>query len=137
MSELSTCWRCGVDFDASDYLPDAPCADCQLDYPGNWLKGGFRTKTNEEKAADIRYYWKQELNDVQIAAKLGIHQQTVASWRSKLGLAPNTWGNQLDSSVLSEMASKRAYRTRFWEYSPRNKPGAHKGKKRSEGRDFN
>lgn len=87
-----TCWRCGVDFDSTPFIGDAPCIDCQEDVPGEWLiiKQPKRlTKAQlAEREQRIRELHQEGLLDPEIAERLGIARSTVSTWRKRLGLAP-------------------------------------------------
>ena len=121
MSEIRTCYRCGVDFDASLFIPDAPCEDCNLDVPGRWLRGWSKGTTTEEKEADIRELYAKHLSDPQIAKYLGISPQTVLRWRHKLELPGYTdlGGSTSWAGDTSEVA--RAASRAYWD-NPNRKP---------------
>lgn len=97
MAELTRCYRCGVDFDATEYVLGAPCADCQEDVPGNWRKGwpkGVRLTPEvfSERAAQIKALYDKRMTDKEIAQALGISFSTANRWRSdKLGLPAHDW----------------------------------------------
>lgn len=50
MAVFVTCWRCGVDYDPTPFIAGAPCEDCQLDVPGDWVAGGTSGYLAEEIA---------------------------------------------------------------------------------------
>jgi hypothetical protein len=87
---MITCWRCGVDFDGTEYLPGAPCEDCQYDVEEpeiGWLRpnGWKRLKEREYRAKRkelVRYFYDQGYADTQIAEKLGMDKSTVKRVRT-------------------------------------------------------
>ena len=94
----------------------------------------------EERAEAITNLWKRRMSDAEIADALGISSRTVLRWRNKLNLEGHTFtGSEKWRDPEKTMADirQRATDNRLWEHSSRNKSGAMKGKKRSEGRDFN
>lgn len=116
---LKTCYRCGVDFDPTPYIGDAPCPDCQLDVPGDWLiikqKGGRLTaEERERRTKRIKELHQEGLLDPEIAERMGLARNTVSTWRKKLGLPAqrrpekHMWKDQ-DAHIehASTMVSKR------------------------------
>lgn len=88
---MVNCWRCGVDFDATLYKSDAPCEDCQLDVPGQWLKNSGQRVKMDARSVIAREERVRELNalkwwDTQIAEELDISPGTVYRIRKRLGL---------------------------------------------------
>lgn len=90
---MVTCWRCGVDFNGDTYVAGAPCPDCQLDVPGQWLKGwqvGHNvppgTPEYDERVRLITELHRQRKSDSEIAEALGISPTTVLRWRKRAGL---------------------------------------------------
>jgi hypothetical protein len=86
------CWRCGVDYDASKYLLGAPCEDCQLDVPGNYVKYGKRGRLRAAELAErnemVKLLHRQRLTDPEIAEALGYRsRQAIQAVRKRFGLA--------------------------------------------------
>lgn len=85
---MKTCERCGVAFDATPYLPDAPCPDCQGYEPdGIWLKFDRLIPLVEQRRDDLikRMYYKRA-SDREIGRALGMPWRTVGSVRRRLGI---------------------------------------------------
>jgi hypothetical protein len=97
MVELATCYRCGVDFDGTLFVPTAPCPDCQEDMPDtNWFKGWSRANLTPEvfaeRSAQVKALYDKRLTDKQIAGALGISLSTATRWRrDKLNLPAHSW----------------------------------------------
>jgi transposase len=87
------CWRCGVDFDPTPYLPGAPCADCQLDEPMyEWVKFDEVKRLEEErKARHIKRLWARRYSDYEIGQVVGMARATVRDHRYRLGLEAHTF----------------------------------------------
>jgi DNA invertase Pin-like site-specific DNA recombinase len=84
---MVVCWRCGVDFDPTDYILGAPCSDCQLDYPDNYLKLSV-VVAQEAARRDklIRELHFKRYSDSEIGEAIGMPRHRVQYWRGKLGL---------------------------------------------------
>lgn len=116
---LRTCWRCGVDFDPTPYIGDAPCADCQLEVPGDWLiikhsGGRITAEEYEHRAKRIKELHQEGLLDPEIAERMGLARSTISTWRKKLGLSAHSrpekhmWKNpQAHIEHASKMVEKR------------------------------
>ena len=88
-TETVECWRCGVEFDPTPFLPGAPCRDCQdFEEPTNeWT----RFDEVKEREADrlIRHVtrlWKRRYSDNEIAEALGTTRAVVVRVRRDEGL---------------------------------------------------
>lgn len=81
------CWRCGVEFDASEFIKSAPCEDCQLDFPQSWVRIDVAKAREEERIAEwIRHWYDQRYSDSEIAEAIGMTRPQVVGWRKKLDL---------------------------------------------------
>lgn len=88
---IRTCWRCGVEFDSTLYKQAAPCPDCQLDVPGQWLKktgqrGRLSKAEGELRLAEIKRLNALDWLDTEIAEELDIDPSTVGQWRKRHGI---------------------------------------------------
>lgn len=91
---MTVCWRCGIDFDASQFRVDAPCIDCQEVVGGEWVVVTFRggAAGRDEmlwRAGAVRAALAKGLTDRKTAELLGVHRSTVDRWRRRLGIPPN------------------------------------------------
>ena len=117
MSQVSdvTCWRCGVVFDGADYIPGAPCPDCQLDDPNEYRKFNI-VKVAEADRLEylIRQLHSERYSDREIGAALGMSMEKARRARVKIGLKAHEftgtekWGDH--DAVLERMReASRAY----------------------------
>lgn len=91
---MTVCWRCGIDFDATKYKPDAPCIDCQEAVGGSWAvaafrRGGLGLDEWNSRAEAIRAAVARGLSDRGAAEVLGVHPSSVERWRRRLGIPAN------------------------------------------------
>jgi hypothetical protein len=85
---MVTCWRCGVDFDATAFLPAAPCPDCQLDEPMyEWVRfEDVKASEDARKRRHIERLYKRRYSDSEIAEAVGMSASHVNKIRRELGL---------------------------------------------------
>lgn len=91
---MTVCWRCGIDFDASQFRVDAPCIDCQEVVGGEWAvaafrRGGLGLDEWNNRAEAVRAVVARGLSDRRAAEVLGVHAGTVERWRRRLNLPAN------------------------------------------------
>jgi hypothetical protein len=92
MAELVKCYRCGVLFDPTDFILDAPCADCQLDFPDNFLRiDVVRAREEERINVLVERFYALRMSDSEIGAAIGVGRTVVATRRTKLGLPAHTF----------------------------------------------
>lgn len=112
---MAVCWRCGVEFDDSEYIKDVPCPDCQLDAPEIEYRR-FDVVRKAEKtrlAAIVGDYWHENMSDRQIAAEIGVSAQTVAYVREDLGLKAHSNAELLKNADLSD--HMRQLSRKYWD----------------------
>ena len=88
-TETVQCWRCGVDFDPTPFIPGAPCRDCQdFEEPTNeWTKfDEVAQREVDRKNRHVERLWKRRYSDGEIADALGISREVVRGVRKRLGL---------------------------------------------------
>lgn len=89
--EQKTCYRCGVEFDASDYIPGAPCVDCQEVYSGEWRKFNVvKADEAERRLKLVGELYHKKYSDRQIREALGLTEPQVRASRKILGLPGHT-----------------------------------------------
>lgn len=89
---MAVCWRCGVDWDDTDYLARVPCTDCQLEYPATEYRKLNVVREAERARRDdlVRLGWEDHQSDPQIADEIGLSKREVLRVRTRLGLAGHT-----------------------------------------------
>lgn len=124
---MSTCWRCGIEFDTTQYRPDAPCIDCQEVLGGEWTVVTFRAGVSgvdemlwREKA--VRAALAKGLSDRKTAELLGVHKSTVDRWRTRLGIPANLpkgglgaehWGDPSRQAVVAASNGRQGHWNRM------------------------
>lgn len=96
---VTNCWRCGVAFDASQFIEGAPCADCQLDEPENewvkfgpWKQKGQKSQQYSERLErHIMRLHKRRYSDSEIGAAIGLTADAVAHWRRRHGVPAHSF----------------------------------------------
>lgn len=86
---MQTCWRCGITFDTTDFLPGAPCADCQWDVDEpelgwlspNGMKKQMQRDYQEKRRELVKHYYDQGYGDRQIGERLKMNVNTVGDVR--------------------------------------------------------
>lgn len=89
VDDVRTCWRCGVDFDGTPYLPGVPCEDCQFDVVEpdiGWLKPGVLKERMQEEYREhrrmlVKYFYDIGYDDAQSADILGLNSSVVSKIR--------------------------------------------------------
>lgn len=94
---MKNCWRCGVTFDATEFIEGAPCADCQLDEPEyEWVKFGSNKgqpaqQYRERLERHIMRLHKRRYSDTEIGEALGITASAVGHWRRRHGVPAHSF----------------------------------------------
>lgn len=126
---MCECWRCGIEFDASDVLQGAPCPDCRLSLePFEWRKLNAVVEAEERrKIALVRAGWQERLPDAVIAENIGLNKHQVTYLRKKLGLEGHDFsGTQLWGDIDEVREKIREASQRYWD-SPESKKRRKRG----------
>lgn len=85
---MRECERCGIAFDGTPYLPDAPCYDCQgYDPDGVWLRFDLLSDRVQQRRNDlIKQLYYKRMSDSEIGDALGLVKSVVQRVRTKMGL---------------------------------------------------
>jgi len=112
---MATCWRCGVEWDDTDYLTDVPCTDCQLEDLSIEYRRLDVVKESEKRRLDylVRLGWESHQSDRVISERIGLNERQVTRARVRMGLKGHTdlggtasWTNVTAEEVA---AASRAY----------------------------
>lgn len=101
---MARCWRCGVDFDDTDYLQGVPCPDCQLEDMSIEYRKLNVVAELEAKRRDelVREGWEDMQPDNRIGAAIGLATHQVRRVRVRLGLE----GHQFNGADLWDNADE-------------------------------
>lgn len=125
---MKTCWRCGVSFDAADYLPEAPCLDCQewVDEP---IEGWLVPRALKDRQAEeftrrtdliIRKLHKQGYNDSQIGKQVGYSESWVQLYRQKLDLDAGPGIQHKNDPIILDQRKKLRAAMQKYDYTTRS-----------------
>lgn len=125
---MRECWRCGIEFDASDVLEGAPCPDCRLSLePFEWRKLNVVAAEEElRRQALVKEMWEMRWPDNRIADSAGLTVRQVVTTRNKLGLAGHIfngkelWGDE--DAVLKKISEASL---KYWSKPESRKPKNH------------
>lgn len=121
---MVVCWRCGVEFDGTDYLRRVPCPDCQLeDITIEYRKLSVVRKAEAQRRDElVRTGWEDRQSDGEIGADIGMGVSGVRDVRHRLGLAAHTFSGTEkwpDEAAVRELQSKASLA--YWA-NPQRKP---------------